>query len=96
MDARVACSAPRPRQGPAADTHVPAAGIATKLGIHSFRATGITAFLKNGGTLEKAAQMANAASSEVSSACLSGVHPGAHRGATDGYDLLIYYLLLWS
>lgn len=36
-----------------------AAGIATKLGNHSFRATGITAYLKNGGTLEKAAQMAN-------------------------------------
>ena len=35
-----------------------AAGIATKLGNHSFRATGITAYLKNGGTLEKAAQMA--------------------------------------
>ena len=27
--------------------------------IHSFRATGITAYLKNGGTLEKAAAMAN-------------------------------------
>jgi site-specific recombinase XerD len=39
-----------------------AAGIATKLGNHSFRATGITAYLKNGGTLEKAAQMANHAS----------------------------------
>jgi integrase len=36
-----------------------AAGIATRLGNHSFRATGITAYLKNGGTLEKAAQMAN-------------------------------------
>jgi hypothetical protein len=35
------------------------AGIATKLGNHSFRATGITAYLKNGGTLEKAAAMAN-------------------------------------
>jgi integrase/recombinase XerC len=36
-----------------------AAGIATKLGNHSFRTTGITAHLKNGGTLEKAAAMAN-------------------------------------
>jgi integrase len=36
-----------------------AAGIATLLGNHSFRATGITAYLKNGGTLEKAAAMAN-------------------------------------
>src|SRR5262249_50262249 len=34
-------------------------GIATRLGNHSFRATGITAYLKNGGTLEKAAAMAN-------------------------------------
>jgi integrase len=39
-----------------------AAGIATKLRNHSFRATGITAYLENGGTLEKAAQMANHAS----------------------------------
>jgi hypothetical protein len=36
-----------------------AAGIETKLGSHSFRATGITAYLRNGGTLEKAAAMAN-------------------------------------
>jgi hypothetical protein len=39
-----------------------AAGIATKLGNHSCRATGITAYLKNGGTLEKAAATANHAS----------------------------------
>ncbi len=42
-----------------------AAGIATKLGNHSFRATGITAYLKNEGTLEKAAQMANHASTRT-------------------------------
>ena len=36
-----------------------AAKITTKIGNHSFRATGVTAYLKNGGTLEKAAQMAN-------------------------------------
>jgi site-specific recombinase XerD len=42
-----------------------AAGIMTKLGNHSFRATGITAYLKNGGTLEKAAQMANHASTRT-------------------------------
>ena len=42
-----------------------AAGIATKLGNHSFRATGITAYLKNGGALEKAAQMANHASTRT-------------------------------
>jgi integrase len=42
-----------------------AAGIGTKLGNHSFRATGITAYLKNGGTLEKAAAMANHASART-------------------------------
>jgi integrase len=42
-----------------------AAGIATKLGNHSFRATGITAYLRNGGTLEKAAAMANHASTRT-------------------------------
>ena len=42
-----------------------AAAIATKIGNHSFRATGITAYLKNGGTLEKAAQMANHASTRT-------------------------------
>ena len=42
-----------------------AAGIATKIGNHSFRATGITAYLKNGGTLEKTASMANHASTRT-------------------------------
>jgi site-specific recombinase XerD len=42
-----------------------AAGIETKIGNHSFRATGITAYLKNGGTLEKAAMMANHASTRT-------------------------------
>ena len=42
-----------------------AAGIETKLGNHSFRATGITAYLKNGGSLEKAAAMANHASTRT-------------------------------
>ena len=41
------------------------AGIKTKIGNHSFRATGITAYLKNGGTLEKAATMANHASTRT-------------------------------
>jgi len=41
------------------------AGIETKLGNHSLRATGITAYLKNGGTLEKAAAMANHASTRT-------------------------------
>ena len=42
-----------------------AAGIDTKVGNHTFRATGITAYLKNGGTLEKAAAMANHASTRT-------------------------------
>ena len=32
---------------------------------HTFRATGITAYLRNGGTLEKAAAMANHASTRT-------------------------------
>ena len=36
--------------------------IKTAIGNHSFRATGITAYPKNGGTLERAATMANHAS----------------------------------
>jgi integrase/recombinase XerD len=35
-----------------------AAGIKTKIGNHTFRATGITAYLKNGGKLEVALQIA--------------------------------------
>ena len=42
-----------------------AAGIETRIGNHSFRATGITAYLTNGGTLEKAAAMANHASTRT-------------------------------
>ena len=35
------------------------ASIDTRVGCHSFRATGITEYLKNGGKLEIAQQMAN-------------------------------------
>lgn len=35
-----------------------AAGIETQIGYHTFRATGITAYLENGGTLEHAQQIA--------------------------------------
>jgi site-specific recombinase XerD len=42
-----------------------AADIETKIGNHTFRATGITAYLKNGGTLEKAAAMACHASTRT-------------------------------
>jgi site-specific recombinase XerD len=39
--------------------HAKRAGIATRIGNHSLRATGITDYLKHGGTLEHAQQMAN-------------------------------------
>lgn len=42
-----------------------AAGIATPIGCHSFRATGITAYLAGGGTLETAAALANHASTRT-------------------------------
>jgi site-specific recombinase XerD len=42
-----------------------AAGINTDVCCHTFRATGITAYLKNGGTLENAANMANHASTRT-------------------------------
>ena len=42
-----------------------AAGIETKICNHTFRATGITAYLRNGGPLEKAAAMANHASTRT-------------------------------
>lgn len=42
-----------------------AAGIKTEISNHSFRATGITAYLLNGGTIEKAARMANHASTRT-------------------------------
>jgi integrase len=41
------------------------AGVKTQVGNHTFRATGITAYLKNGGTLENAAAMANHASTRT-------------------------------
>jgi hypothetical protein len=42
-----------------------AAGIGTAIGNHTFRATGIMAYRKNGGTLENAAAMANHASTRT-------------------------------
>jgi len=50
---------------PALYAHAPSAEIKGKLGNHSFWATGITAYLKNGGVLEKAAAMANHASTRT-------------------------------
>jgi integrase len=42
-----------------------AVGIKTRIGNHTFRATGITAYLKNGGSIENAAAMANHASTRT-------------------------------
>lgn len=42
-----------------------AAGIGTAVCNHTFRATGITAYLRNGGTLEKAANIANHSSTRT-------------------------------
>ena len=42
-----------------------AAGVETRIGNHSFRATGITAYLKNDGTLEEAAPMATHSSTRT-------------------------------
>jgi len=42
-----------------------AAGLQTRIGNHTFRATGITAYLRNGGTLEKAAAIAHHASTRT-------------------------------
>jgi len=54
---------PRAHRGDDRLPHGPApggaAGIATKIGCHTFRATGITEYLRNGGKLEVAQQMAN-------------------------------------
>jgi integrase len=41
------------------------AGIKTLVGNHTFRATRITAYLKNGGSLDNAAAMANRASTRT-------------------------------
>lgn len=42
-----------------------AANIATRIGDHTFRTTGITAYFKNGGTPERAAAIANYASTRT-------------------------------
>lgn len=69
--ARLTESVEQPWPLPQANAHAmirrraAAAGIETKLCNHSFRATGISAYLKNGGTLEKAASIANHASTRT-------------------------------
>ena len=42
-----------------------AAGIKTRIGNNTFRATGMTTYLKNSGTLEKAVMIANHASTRT-------------------------------
>jgi len=42
-----------------------AAGVSPHVCCHTFRATGITEYMRNGGTLEKAQQMAAHASSQT-------------------------------
>jgi integrase len=44
---------------PSSARRAKAAGIETRIGNHTFRATGITAYLKNSGKLEVAQQIAN-------------------------------------
>jgi hypothetical protein len=58
---------PLPQQNAHAMIRRRAAGadITTQVGNHTFRATGITAYLKNGGSLENAAAMANHASTRT-------------------------------
>jgi integrase len=43
---------------PTAQSPAAALGLGTRIGCHTFRATGITAYLDNGGTLENAQLMA--------------------------------------
>ena len=69
-----------------------AAGIETKLGNHSFRATGITAYLKNGGTLEKAAAMANHASTRTDTRPLSKL-PLKNRTALQPHGCIFHEVI---
>ena len=65
------------------------AGIQTKISCHTFRATGITEYLRNGGKLEVAQQMANHESAQTTSLYLGrGVRPSAsvsHHPAPPAY-----------
>ena len=55
----------RPRVGGSSHWRWRGGHIETKIGNHTFRAVEITAHLENGGTLEKAATMANHASAST-------------------------------
>ena len=54
------------------------AGLATRIGNHTFRATGITAYLKNGGKLEVAQSMAGHESPRYHRSLRHGVHLPVH------------------
>ena len=68
-----------------------AADIETKIGNHTFRATGITAYLKNGGTLEKAAAMANHASTRTTQLYDRPVKTHQSYGAPSLFDKGMYF-----
>jgi hypothetical protein len=62
-----------------------AAGVRTSIGCHSFRATGITEYLRNGGKLEIAQQMANHESARTTG-CTTG-DTGSLKGALRGSNV---------
>ena len=63
------------------------AGIETKIGCHSFRATGITEYLRNGGKLEVAQQMANHESARTTGLYDRRQRPGLARRGREDPDL---------
>ena len=65
---------------------VTAAGVATRIGCHSFRATGITTYLQNGGKLEIAQQMAGHESART-----TGLYDRRNDGvALDEIERVVY------
>jgi integrase/recombinase XerD len=56
----------------AVDAYLDAAGVPASTCCHTFRATGITAYLQNGGTLEKAQQIACHESRRARRSCMIG------------------------
>jgi integrase len=72
------------------------AGIKTPVGNHTFRATGITAYLKNGGTLENAAAMANHASTRTTQLYDRRARRGEPRRGGADFDLSAAAAILTS
>jgi integrase len=58
-----------------------AAGIETAIGNHTFRATGITAYLENGGTLEHAQEIAAHESPRTTRLFRLGAHALSRQGS---------------